>query len=275
MPHIPTVTLNDGNHIPQLGFGVFRVPNEDATPAVAAAIDAGYRAIDTASYYKNEQGTGAAIATCGVPREQLHVTTKLWHTDLGYDAALRAFNQSLTNLGLDYVDLYLIHWPAPAQNKYIETWRALEELRHDGRVRSIGVSNFQRSHLERLLEETGTVPAVNQIELHPQLPQAQLRAFHAQHGIATQAWSPLGHGQLLTNPVVNNIAAQHGRSAAQILLRWNLELGDIVISKSVTPNRIWSNMDIFDFHLTTEDHTALAELNTGVRTGPNPDQYGG
>lgn len=271
---IPNVSLNDGTTIPQLGFGVFRVPDEEATPAVAAALDAGYRAIDTAAYYRNEQGTGAAIAASGIPREELHITTKVWHTDLGYDATLAAVEKSLANLKLDYLDLYLIHWPVPSRNLYVDSWRALEKIKADGLARSIGASNFPVAQLQRLIDTTGTIPAVNQIELHPRLPQEELRAFDAVHGIATQAWSPLGHGTLVSDPTVAVIADRHGKTAAQILLRWNLELGNIVISKSVTPERIRSNMAIFDFKLTQEDHDLLVRLNTGSRTGPDPEVYG-
>ncbi|MBF6102286.1 aldo/keto reductase [Nocardia cyriacigeorgica] len=273
-PSIPTVALNDGTTIPQLGYGVFRVPDDEATPAVAAALKAGYRAIDTAAYYRNEAGTGAAMAACGIPREQLHITTKVWHTDLGYDATLAAVEQSLANLKLDYLDLYLIHWPVPARDLYVESWRALEKIQSEGLARSIGVSNFPIPQLERLIAETGTVPAVNQVELHPWLPQTELREFDRRHGIATQAWSPLGHGRLVTDPVVEQVAARHGKTAAQILLRWNIELGNIVISKSVTPERIQSNLEIFDFELTSEDHDLLATLDNGTRTGPDPTVYG-
>lgn len=271
---IPDIALNDGTTIPQLGFGVFRVPDDEATPAVAAALGAGYRAIDTAAYYRNEPGTGAAIAASGLPREQLHITTKVWHTDLGYDTTRAALDKSLANLKLDYLNLYLIHWPVPSRDKYVETWRALEKIKSDGLACSIGVSNFPPAQLERLLAETDTIPAINQIELHPRLPQAELREFNARHGIATQAWSPLGHGQLVSDPTVAAVAHRHGKTTAQILLRWNLELSNIVISKSVTPERIRSNMQIFDFELTSDDHAALATLETGTRTGPDPDVYG-
>ncbi|MFD4406733.1 aldo/keto reductase [Nocardia sp. NPDC058499] len=273
-PSIPDIALNDGNTIPQLGFGVFRVPDDEATPAVAAALEAGYRAIDTAAYYKNEPGTGAGIAASGIPRELLHITTKVWHTDLGYDSTLAALDKSLTNLKLDYLDLYLIHWPVPSRDLYVDTWRALEKIKSDGLARSIGVSNFPAAQIERLIIETDTVPAINQIELHPRLAQTELRDFDSHHGIATQAWSPLGHGQLISDPTVNAIAERHDKTAAQILLRWNLELGNIVISKSVTPDRIQSNMEIFDFELALDDHDLLATLDTGARTGPDPMVYG-
>lgn len=271
---IPEIGLNDGTAIQQLGFGVFRVPGEKTTAAVAAALDAGYRAIDTAAYYRNETGTGVAIAQSGIPRAQIHVTTKVWHTDNGYDTTLRAFDSSLANLGLDYLDLYLIHWPVPLHDRYVDTWRALEKLKENGLVRSIGVSNFLVPQLERLLAETSTVPAVNQIELHPWLAQAELRDFHARHGIATQAWSPLAHGQLVVDPIVARIAERHKKTEAQILLRWNLELGNVVISKSETPERIRSNTEVFGFELTADDRDALATLDKGQRTGPDPDKYG-
>ncbi|GLZ36782.1 aldo/keto reductase [Actinokineospora sp. NBRC 105648] len=275
MPNVPDVTLNDGSTIPQLGFGVWQVPDDEVVDAVTTAIDAGYRSIDTAAIYGNETGTGLAIARSGVPRAELYVTTKLWNTEQGHDSTLRAFDASLAKLGLDYVDLYLIHWAAPARDAFVDTWRAFEKIKADGRARSIGVSNFHVPHLDRLLAETDVVPAVNQIELHPNLPQGELRAFHAAHGIATEAWSPLASGQLLADPVLATLAAKHGKSPAQVLLRWHVQLGNVVIPKSVTPERIRANIDVFDFELDAADLETLAGLENGKRVGPDPDRFNG
>ncbi|MGW5927485.1 aldo/keto reductase [Streptomyces anulatus] len=271
MSTVPTVTLNSGVTIPQLGFGVFQVPDDETTAAVSAALEAGYRSIDTAAIYGNEVGVGRALAASGIPREELFVTTKLWNADQGYDATLAAFDASLAKLGLDYVDLYLIHWPTPAHDLYPESWRALEKLAADGRIRAAGVSNFQPAHLRRLLETGTLVPAVNQIELHPGLQQAELRAFHAEHGIATEAWSPLAQGALLKEKALVSIAERHGKSPAQVVLRWHLQLGNVVIPKSVTPERIRQNIDVFDFELSAADMDAVAALDRGMRTGPDPD----
>ncbi|MFJ8076323.1 aldo/keto reductase [Streptomyces sp. NPDC096176] len=271
LPNIPTVTLNNGLEIPQLGFGVFQVDDEQTTDAVLSALEAGYRSIDTAAIYGNEAGVGRALAASGVDREDLFVTTKLWNADQGHDSTLAAFDDSLTKLGLDHVDMYLIHWPTPARDLYLDTWRALEKLLADGRTRAIGVSNFQPAHLERLLDHSGIVPVVNQIELHPYLQQAPLRAFHAEHGIATEAWSPLAQGALLQDPVLAGIAQRHGRTPAQVVLRWHVQLGNVVIPKSVTPSRIRENVDVFGFTLTADDMDALAGLDRGTRTGPDPD----
>ena len=268
---IPDVVLNNGVRMPQLGFGVFRVPEESVGPAVLAALECGYRSIDTAALYGNEVGVGRAIASSGIRREELFITTKLWNDDQGYDKAFRAFDASLERLGLAFVDLYLIHWPAPAQDAYVATWRALERIRADGRARAIGVSNFQIPHLERLLTETGTVPAVNQIELHPNFQQLPLRRFGAEHGIVTEAWSPLGQGRAFGQPPVAGLAEKYGRTPAQVVLRWHVQLGNVVIPKSVTPARIRENIDIFDFELAEEDMAALAQLETGDRMGPDPD----
>ncbi|WP_030459589.1 aldo/keto reductase [Kitasatospora sp. NRRL B-11411] len=270
---VPTVTLNNGIEMPQLGFGVFQVPDEETTAAVAAALEAGYRSIDTAAIYGNERGVGKALAASGLPREELFVTTKLWNADQGHDATLRAFDASLDKLGLEYVDLYLIHWPTPARDLYAESWKAIEELAAEGRIRAAGVSNFQPAHLTRLIEAGGLVPAVNQVELHPGLQQAELRAFHAAHGIATEAWSPLAQGAVLDDPAITAIAARTGKSPAQVVLRWHLQLGNLVIPKSVTPARIRQNLDVFDFALTADDMTAIAATDRGLRTGPDPDAF--
>ncbi|MET8718913.1 MULTISPECIES: aldo/keto reductase [Streptomyces] len=269
---IPSVTLNNGVEIPQLGFGVFQVPDEQTTAAVTSALEAGYRSIDTAAIYGNETGVGRALAAAALPREELFVTTKVWNADQGYDATLRAFDASLAKLGLDYVDLYLIHWPTPARDLYRDSWRALERLAEEGRVRAAGVSNFQPGHLERLLDGATLIPAVNQIELHPGLQQAALRAFHAEHKIATEAWSPLAQGAVLDDPAITDIAARHGKSPAQVVIRWHLQLGNIVIPKSVTPARIRENLDVFDFALSEQEMTAIAALDRDLRTGPHPDE---
>ncbi|MFD4152445.1 aldo/keto reductase [Streptomyces hydrogenans] len=270
---IPTVTLNNGVEIPQLGFGVFQVPDEETTTAVSSALEAGYRSLDTAAIYGNEAGVGKALAASGISREELFVTTKLWNADQGHDAALRAFDDSLAKLGLDYVDMYLIHWPTPARDLYKETWKAIEKLVADGRVRAAGVSNFQPDHLKRLIDGADLVPAVNQVELHPGLQQNELRAVHAELGIATEAWSPLAQGAVLGDEAVTVIAGRHGKSPAQVVLRWHLQLGNIVIPKSVTPERIRQNLDVFDFTLTDDEMAALAGLDRDLRTGPHPDQF--
>lgn len=271
---VPTLAMNDGHRIPQLGFGVFKVDPERTADIVAHALRVGYRSIDTATLYDNEDGVGAAIAGSGIPREQLFVTTKVWNDDHGRDPTLRAFERSLRLLGLDYVDLYLIHWPAPAQDRYVETWRTLAELKGDGRARSIGVSNFQIPHLEHVIAETGVTPTVNQIELHPHLQQAQLRRFHDEHGILTEAWSPLGRGRALDDPAVEEIAQRHGRSPAQVVLRWHIQLGNVVIPKSATPARVEENFAVLDFELSGAEMDTITGLDAGVRIGPDPDRFG-
>jgi 2,5-diketo-D-gluconate reductase A len=271
MAEVPAVTLNNGVTMPQIGFGVFRVPEAETLQAVLSAIEAGYRAIDTAALYGNETAVGRAIARCGVPREQLFLTTKLWNDDQGYQPAFRAFDGSLAQLGLDYVDLYLIHWPTPARSAYLDTWQALEEIYASGRARAIGVSNFQPWHLQPLLDRREIVPAVNQVELHPAFQQEQVRAFDRAHGIVTEAWSPLAQGDILADPVITELSRLYGKTPAQIVLRWHIELGNVVIAKSVTPSRIRENIDIFDFSLAADDMAKVRALDRGMRTGPDPD----
>ncbi|PYC69081.1 oxidoreductase [Streptomyces tateyamensis] len=273
MPNPPSITLNNGVEIPQLGFGVWQISDHQAPAVVGQALRAGYRSIDTASIYGNEAGVGRAVAESGLAREEVFVATKLWNANQGYDTTLRAFDASLARLGLDHVDLYLIHWPAPARNRYQDTWRAIERLTGEGRIRAAGVSNFQPAHLQRLLDTSDLVPAVNQIELHPGLQQNEVRAFHAKHGIATEAWSPLAQGAVLADPVITAIAGRTGKSPAQVVLRWHLEIGAIAIPKSATPARIRENLDILDFQLTDEDLTAIAGLDRNLRTGPHPDSF--
>jgi 2,5-diketo-D-gluconate reductase A len=272
---IPLLDLNDGHAIPQLGFGVFQIPPDDTVQSVLRALQTGYRGVDTAAAYGNESEVGEAIVRSGLDREEVFLTTKLWNDDQGYDAALHAFEHSLERLGVDHVDLYLIHWPAPSRDRYVETWKALCELRRDGRARSIGVSNFTVENLERIIEATGVVPALNQIELHPRLIQSELRQFHASHAIVTEAWSPLARGgDLLHEPALVQIAGAHERTVAQVVLRWQVQLGNVVIPKSVTPSRIQENFQIFDFSLSEDEMRAIEQLNTGQRTGPDPATFG-
>ncbi|MBT2552298.1 aldo/keto reductase [Arthrobacter sp. ISL-5] len=272
---IPTVTLNNGVRMPQLGFGVFQVSDDDTTAAVSAALAAGYRSIDTAAIYGNEAGTGRALAESGIAREELFVTSKVWVADFGYDATLAAYESSLEKLGLEYLDLYLIHWPAPATDGYLESWRALEKLLRDGRVRAIGVSNFLPEHLEKVVGLGGTVPAVNQVELHPALQQGDVAGSNAAHGVATEAWSPLAQGAVLGEPSVTAIAADHGVTPAQVILRWHLQQGRIIIPKSVTPARIRENLDVFGFELADTELAAIDALERDGRTGPHPAEFNG
>jgi len=273
MTAVPTITLNDGVEIPQLGFGVFQVPPEDTKKATLEALEVGYRHIDTAEMYGNEKGVGEAVAESGIPRDQIFVTSKLNNTFHARDAALGAFDQTLESLGFESLDLFLIHWPLPAVGSYVETWKAMEEMKASGRVRSIGVSNFQPSHLQRLFDETETVPSVNQIEVHPYLTNEVARAFNTEHGIFTEAWSPIAQGAVLTDPVITAIADRVGRSAAQVTLRWHIQRGDIVFPKSVTRSRVEENFALFDFELTSDDIDAITGLNRDERTGPDPDTF--
>jgi len=271
IPRAPLVPLADGHAIPQLGYGLYKVPADDAARLAGEAIAAGYRHLDTAAFYANERGTGEAVRAAEVPRDELFVTSKVWKDDNGYDETLNAFDATMRRLALERLDLYLIHWPVPSTDRYVETWRALVRLRDEGRVRSIGVSNFHAHHLERMIGETGVMPVVNQVELHPRLPQTELRAFHEARGIRTEAWSPLARGRLLDDPVLAGLAAAHGRSPAQIVLRWHVQLGNIVIPKASSPERIRENLDVFDFDLGPADLAAIAALATGERTGRDPD----
>ncbi|MFF0551492.1 aldo/keto reductase [Streptomyces sp. NPDC004311] len=280
MNQVPAIRLNNGTLMPQLGFGVWQVPDAEAEHAVGTALEAGYRSIDTAAIYGNERGTGKALAASGVDRAELFVTTKLWNgpqQKWGRDEVLRAFDDSLGKLGLDHVDLYLIHWPRPMRDDFVAIWKAFEEIAESGRARAVGVSNFRPADLDRLAAESALVPAVNQVELHPLFPQEELRALHASRGIATEAWSPLGQGkELLALPAVTEIAAKHGRSAAQVVLRWHLQHGNVVIPKSVTPSRIRENLDVFGFELDAEDTAALDALGAGPagrRIGPDPAEF--
>lgn len=267
------VTLNNGVKMPQLGYGVFKVPEEEVYEAVLTALKAGYRSIDTAMVYQNEAGVGRAIRDSGIPREEIFLTTKVWNKDQGYEETLAAFESSLAKLGVDYVDLYLIHWPMPKTDRYVETWKALEKLYAEKKTRAIGVSNFHVPHLERLLAETEIVPAVNQIELHPYLSQQEIRDYCEAHGIIVEAWSPLMKGRdALSDPVITSIAESHGKTPAQVILRWHLEHGIVAIPKSVTPHRIAENIDVFDFSLTTDEISRIDALNRNERTGSNPDE---
>ena len=303
MPHVPELTLNNGVTMAQLGFGVYKVPPLDCAGLVMEALHAGYRSIDTAALYDNEEGVGEAIrlatsdgggaasdgggaasddggaasddggiaADARLKRDGIFVTTKVWNDQQGYQRTLAAFDESLRKLGLDYVDLYLIHWPCPQRDLYIQTYKALEQLYRDGRVRAIGVSNFEPKHLRRLLDATDIVPAVNQVELHPLLQQSELRAFHAEHGIQTEAWSPLARGGLLHEPELERIATEVGHSVAQVVLRWHLQLGNIAIPKASSPARIRENLDVFDFRLNDEAMTRIGGLDRGQRFGSHPD----
>ena len=277
MTHVPTITLNKGATIPQLGFGVYQIPPEDTADAVSTALNIGYRHIDTAEMYQNEKGVGEGIRNSGVDRGEVFITSKLNNGFHKPDDARRAFDKTLSELGFDHVDLFLIHWPLPTlyDGDYVSTWKTLEEFAKDGRARSIGVSNFQVEHLQRLADETGTVPAVNQIEVHPYFTNEEVRAYGSEHGIATEAWSPIAQGKVLDDPVITRIAEALGKSPAQVVLRWHIQRGDIVFPKSVTEQRIKDNFALFDFELGDDDLSAISGLDKGEdgRTGPNPDTF--
>ncbi len=270
---VPRIPLQPGEQIPQLGFGVFQVPPGETEQVVAQALSAGYRHIDTAAAYRNEGAAGEAIHASGIDREQIFLTTKCWNDDQGYERAKRACKASLERLELSHLDLYLIHWPVPAHDVYVETWKAFIELQSEGLVRSIGVSNFQPEHLERIIRETGVTPAINQVELHPHFQQAGLRREHERLGILTEAWSPLGQGLELQDPVIVQIAQAHGKTPAQAIIRWHLQLGNVVIPKSVTPSRIRENFEVFGFELSEAEMDAIAALDAGKRIGPDPDTF--
>jgi 2,5-diketo-D-gluconate reductase A len=274
MSNVPGIKLNNGAVIPQLGFGVFQIEPEQTAETVRAAFEVGYRHIDTAQMYGNEAEVGEAIASSGLDRSELWITTKCNNSNHGEDDSQRALDESLQKLGLDHVDLYLIHWPLPGKDLYVETWKGFEKALSDGKTRTIGVSNFQPHHLDRLAEETETVPAVNQIELHPRLQQLALRSYHERHGIATEAWSPIGQGKgLLEAPELSSIADKHNKSAAQVVLRWHIQLGNIVFPKSVTTERIRENFEIFDFELTDDEMATIGEMEKAERLGPDPDKF--
>jgi len=275
MTTIPAITLNNGVSMPAIGYGVFQVPDAETEQAVTKALAAGYRSIDTAAIYGNEAGVGRALAAADLPREDLFITSKVWIEDLGFEETLVAYDTSLAMLGLDYLDLYLIHWPAPEKGLYLDSWRALEQLLASGRVRAIGVSNFVPEQLQQILDLGGIVPAVNQVELHPALQQRDIQEFNTAHGILTEAWSPLAQGAVLGGQAVTDIAATHGRTPAQVILRWHLQQGRIIIPKSVTPARIAENLDIRGFVLTDSEMAALDALERDGRTGPHPAEFNG
>ncbi|MFE3274129.1 aldo/keto reductase [Nocardia sp. NPDC059239] len=270
---VPAIVLNDGQVMPKLGFGVYNVVGDEAVVTITTALELGYRSIDTAAFYGNEEEVGRAVRESGLPRDEVFVTTKLWNADHGYDAAMRAFDASVKRLGLDTIDLFLIHWPLPAADLYVDTFRALQTLKRQGRVVSIGVSNFTRAHLERVMGETGEVPAINQVELHPYYAQSELRAFHAAHGIVTEAWSPLGRGAEFNDSVIIALADKLGRTPAQIILRWHMQLGNVAIPKSTMPSRMAENLAVFDFELSGREMTQIVGIDKGARQGADPNTF--
>ena len=274
MTSIPDIALLDGHRIPQIGLGVWQVPDDVATDACLTAFEAGYRHIDTAALYGNEAGVGRAIKASGLSRDEIFITTKVWNTDQGHDKTIAAMNKSLSLLDLDYVDLYLIHWPTPARDLYRETWETVLELQQQGLTKSAGVSNFHGEHLRTIIDATGVTPVVNQIELHPWLPQREVRSIDSDLGIITEAWSPLASGGLVNDDQLAAIGAKYGKSAAQVMIRWHLQIGNVVLPKSVTPERIIENVDVFDFELDADDVITIERMeDTTKRTGPDPDVF--
>ena len=272
---IPTVTLNDENTIPVVGLGVGELSDSETERAVSTALEAGYRLIDTAAAYGNEAAVGRAVAASGIPRDELYVTTKLATSDQGFQSSQEAARASVERLGLDYVDLYLIHWPAEERGKYIDSWGGLMKLKEDGVARSIGVCNFTPEHLSNIIDLSFFTPAINQIELHPLLNQAELRSFNAEHGIVTEAYGPLGVGRLLDDPTIASVAQAHGKTPAQVLIRWSIQLGNVVIPRSSSPERIKSNLEVFDFELTDDEMATFDGLDDGTRFRPDPETYTG
>ena len=273
MTDVPRLPLNDGTTIPQLGFGIWQVPPEIAADAVESALRTGYRLIDGAYLYLNEEGLGEGLRRSGVPREDVFITTKVWNNEHGRDKARASVERSLKTIGVDQLDLVLIHWPVPSQDLYVETWETFIKMREDGLTRSIGVSNFNADHLDRIVVETGVVPVLNQIELNPELQQPDMRAANARHGVVTQAWTPLGNGRSFEKEPIASISARTGKSPAQVILRWHIQSGHAVIPRSVNPGRQAENLDVFDFELTDEDMAAFATLDVGLRTGPDPSVF--
>lgn len=274
MTSIPDIRLNDHSVIPQIGLGVWQVPDDVAEHACTTAFEVGYRHIDTAALYGNEEGVGRAIAASGLARDEVYITTKVWNTDHGRERTYAAMDASLDRLGLDYVDLYLIHWPTPARDLYVQTWEAVLELQQRGLTRSVGVSNFHAPHLRRIIDETGVTPAINQIELHPWLPQREIRSLDAELGVITEAWSPLASGGLIDDPRLVAIGAKYGKSTAQVMIRWHLQIGNVVLPKSITPSRIRQNIEVFDFALDADDIRVIEAMEDGTkRTGPDPDTF--
>jgi diketogulonate reductase-like aldo/keto reductase len=271
--NVPTITLRDGAEIPQLGFGVFQVPPEDTADVTTRALQAGYRHVDTASAYGNEAGVGQALRAAGLEREDVFITTKCFNDQQGHEQAWHALRESLDRLELDYVDLYLIHWPMPSRGLFVDTWKAFIQMQEEGLTRSIGVSNFQPAHLRQIVEQTGVTPVVNQVELHPRFQQPGLRREHEQLGIVTEAWSPLAQGAVLDDPTIVEIAEEHERTPGQVVIRWHLQLGNVVFPKSVTQERIEQNFDVFGFHLSDAEMERIEALDAGERTGPDPDTF--